>query len=109
MSIKLILAFVLVGLVCYILGRLSGGRRDGNGRPMLNTSAPRTLDAARAAAAAVAAAPPNAGTLDAASLEEIKRLLGERQLISAIKIYREQTRCSLLEAKNAVESIRQSL
>ena len=106
MSIKLILAFVLVGLICYILGRLSGGRHEGGGggAPMLNTAAPRTLDAARAATA-----PPDAGALDAASLEEIKRLLRDRQLISAIKIYREQTRCSLLEAKNAVESIRQSL
>jgi hypothetical protein len=106
MSIKLILAFILVGLVCYILGRLSGGRRDGgDGRPMLNTSAPRTLDAARAATTAAT----HTGTLDAGALEEIKRLLRERQLISAIKIYREQTRCSLRDAKDAVESIMKSL
>ena len=103
MSIKLILAFVLVGLACYVLGRLTGGRGDGNGRPMLQTSAPRTLNASRPAAAV------HAGTLDAASLEEIKRLVRERQLIAAIRIYRERTDCGLREAKEAVEAIAESL
>jgi hypothetical protein len=103
MSIKLILVFIAVGLVCYLLGRLSGRRGGDGGRPMLQTSAPRTLDAAQAAANA------HAGTLDAASLEEIKRLVRERQLIAAIRIYRERTDCGLREAKEAVESIAESL
>ena len=99
MSLKLILLFVFVGLVCYILGRLSGGRRDGG--QMLDTSAPgRTLDAAR---------PAHNATLDARSLEEIKSFIRDRQLISAIKIYRERTNCSLREAKDAVEAIARSL
>jgi hypothetical protein len=89
MSIKLILAFLLVGLACYMFGRLSGRRGEGGGEPMLRTSAPRTLDAA--------------------SLEEIKRLVRGRQLISAIKIYHEQTGCGLRESKEAVESIAKSL
>ena len=104
MSIKLILAFVLVGLACYVLGRLSGRRGDDSGRPMLQTSAPRTFHPARPAVAAA-----HAGTLDAASLEEIKRLVRERQLIAAIRIYRERMNCGLREAKEAVESIAGSL
>ncbi|HEY9402568.1 MAG TPA: hypothetical protein VIQ24_07730 [Pyrinomonadaceae bacterium] len=104
MSIKLILAFVLVGLVCYVLGRLSGRRGGGGGEPMLQTSAPRTFDPSRPAAATA-----HAGTLDAASLEEIKRLARERQLIAAIRIYRERTNCGLREAKEAVEAIAESL
>lgn len=104
MSLKLILAFVAVGLACYVLGRLSGGRgHGGGGEPMLQTSAPRTLGAARAAATA------HTGTLDAVSLEEIKRLIREQQLIGAIKIYRERTNCGLREAKEAVEAIAKSL
>ncbi|HEV7903806.1 MAG TPA: hypothetical protein VGO96_08200 [Pyrinomonadaceae bacterium] len=99
MSIKLILLLIFVGLFCYILGRLSGGRHRDGGQ-MLQTSAPRTLDAARAT---------HGNTLDADSLAEIKRLLGERQLISAIKIYRQQTNCSLREAKDAVEAIAKTL
>lgn len=98
MSIKLILLLIFVGLFCYILGRLSGGRRDTG--QMLQTHTPRTLDAARAA---------QGNRLDADSLAEIKRLLGERQLISAIKIYRQQTNCSLREAKDAVEAIAKTL
>jgi hypothetical protein len=105
MSIKLILVFIVVGLVCYLLGRLSGRRGDDGSRPMLQTSAPRTLGAAQAASAAAT----HAGTLDAASLEEIKRLVRERQLIAAIRIYRERTDCGLREAKEAVESIAESL
>jgi len=102
MSIKLILAFIFVGLVCYVLGRLSGRRGDG-GEPMLQTSTPRTLDAARAAADT------HSGTLDADSLEEIKRLIRERHLIEAIKVYRQRMDCSLREAKDGVESIMKSL
>ena len=102
MSIKLILAFVLVGLVCYFLGRLSGRRGGSSGvEPMLQTSAPLRLDASHDAA--------YGGTLDTASLEEIKRLLRERHLIEAIRIYRTRTNCSLREAKDAVESISKSL
>jgi ribosomal protein L7/L12 len=67
---------------------------------MLQTSAPRTLHAARAA---------QAGTLDAASLEEIKKSIRAGQLISAIKIYRERTNCGLREAKDAVEAIAKTL
>lgn len=104
MSIKLILAFILVGLVGFVLGRLSGRRGGDAGEPMLQTSVPRTLDAARAASAAA-----ESSTLDATSLEEIKRLLRERQLIEAIKIYRRQTDCSLREAKDAVEAIAKTL
>ncbi|MDQ1593187.1 MAG: hypothetical protein QOG71_3814 [Pyrinomonadaceae bacterium] len=108
MNVKLIFAFVLFGLVCYVLGRWSG-RRGASGEPMLQTfNAPRTLDAARAAAAANAAtqAP---GALDADSLEEIKGHLRERRLIEAIKVYRTRTNCSLREAKDAVESIQRNL
>jgi hypothetical protein len=99
MGIKFILLLIFVGLVCFLLGRLSGGRR-GDGGQMLQTHAPRTLDAALAA---------NNNTLDADSLAEIKRLLGERQLINAIKIYRQRTNCSLREAKDAVEAIAKTL
>ena len=99
MSIKFILLLIFVGLVCFLLGRLSGSRR-GDGGQMLQTHAPRSLDSALAA---------HNATLDAATLAEIKRLLGERQLIGAIKIYRRQTNCSLSEAKNAVEAIAKTL
>jgi ribosomal protein L7/L12 len=99
MSIKLILLLIFVGLVSYLLGRLAGARR-GDGGQMLQTSAARTLDAARAA---------QAGTLDFDSLEEIKRLIRERQLISAIKIYRQRTNCGLRQAKEAVEAIAKTL
>jgi hypothetical protein len=105
MSIKLVLVFIAVGLVCYLLGRRSGRRGDDGNRPMLQTYAPRTLGEAQAAANATA----HAATLDAASLEEIKRLIRERQLIAAIRIYRERTNCGLREAKEAVESIAESL
>ncbi|MDX6270847.1 MAG: hypothetical protein QOD28_2070 [Acidobacteriota bacterium] len=106
MNVKLILAFALFGLVCYVLGRWSGRRGARVGEPMLQTSnAPRTLDAARAAATATQAA----GALDADSLEEIKGHLCERRLIEAIKVYRARTDCSLREAKDAVESIQRNL
>jgi hypothetical protein len=106
MSVKLILAFVLVGLIGYVLGRRSARRRGGDdgrdGEPMLETSSePRTLDAAVAAHAASA--------LNADSLEEIKRHLRDRRLIEAVKIYRLRTGCSLSEAKDRVESIQKNL
>jgi hypothetical protein len=104
MSIKLIAIIFIVGVVCYLLGRMAKGRRDADGR-MLQTSAPRTLDAASSSSSATV----GAGALDAASLEEIKRLIRERQLINAIKIYRERTNCGLREAKDAVEEIGKSL
>jgi hypothetical protein len=99
MSVKLILLLILVGLVCYILGRLSGGRRDGGGQ-MLQTRVPHMPGAAHLA---------YGGSLDAASLEEVKRLIREQQLISAIRIYRERTNCGLREAKDAVEAIARTL
>jgi hypothetical protein len=103
MSVKVLLLLLFVGLVAYALGRLSGRRAGGgDGRPMLQPFAPRTLDASRLAGA-------HAVTLDAASLEQIKRLLHERQLIEAIRTYRERTGCGLREAKEAVEVIEKSL
>lgn len=107
MSIKLILAFVLVGLVCYLLGRASGRRSGRVGEPMIRdaSSAPRTFDAPRAVSAATA----HGGALDANTLEEIKRLIREGQLIGAIKIYRDRTNCGLREAKDGVESIMKTL
>ncbi len=108
MSTKLILLLIFVGLVCYVLGRRSARRGGGGGgEPMLLTSAPRTLVPARTAAVASAAA--HGDALDAASLEEVKRLLGERRVIEAIRIYRERTNCGLREAKEACESIAESL
>ncbi|MDQ1557688.1 MAG: hypothetical protein QOD32_748 [Pyrinomonadaceae bacterium] len=127
LSVKLIFAVALFGLVCYVLGRWSGRRGERVGEPMLQTSdAPRTLDAARAAAAANAsthaaaantaihvaagnAATHAPGALDADSLEEIKGHLRESSLIAAIKVYRTRTNCSLREAKDAVESIQRNL
>ena len=103
MSIKLILAFVLVGLVCYILGRLSGGSRGGAGQ-MLQTSAPRAFTPLSANTS-----PPTAAALDAAVLEEIERQVRAGQLINAIKLYRQRTNCSLREAKDAVDSIARGL
>jgi len=100
MTIKLMLAFILVGLVCYVIGRMSGRRGASDGQ-MLQTPTLSQFNGASAAA--------TRGTLEAASLEEIKRLLRERQLISAIKIYRERTNCGLREAKDAVESIMKTL
>ncbi|HKP73876.1 MAG TPA: hypothetical protein VJT82_13120 [Pyrinomonadaceae bacterium] len=102
MSIKLILAFVLVGLVCYILGRLSG--RRGHAGQMLQPSAPRTFNPASANTSAS-----TVGTLDAAALEEIKNQVRAGQLINAIKIYRQRTNCSLRDAKDAVDSIARGL
>jgi hypothetical protein len=103
MSVKVLLLLLFVGLVAYALGRLSGRRAGGgDGTPMLQPFAPRMPDAARVARAHVA-------TLDAASLEQIKRLLHERQLIEAIRTYRERTNCGLREAKEAVELIEKSL
>jgi hypothetical protein len=102
MSIKLILAFILFGLVCYILGRLSG-RRNGAGR-MLQTPAPRTF-----APLSENMSASNAALLDAAVLEEIKRQVRAGQLINAIKLYRQRTNCSLREAKDAVDSIARGL
>ena len=104
MGVKIILLLIFVGLAGYVLGKLSGRRGGGGGEPMLQTSAPRTLGAARAASTAA-----HAATLDAASLDEIKRLVRERQLAAAIRIYRERTNCGLREAKEAVESIAESL
>jgi hypothetical protein len=106
MSTKLILLLIFVGLACYVLGRRSARRGGGGGEPMLLTSAPRTLVSARTATAAASA---HGDALDAASLEEVKRLLGERRLIEAIRIYRERTNCGLREAKEACESIAESL
>ena len=104
MSIKLILAFILFGLVCYILGRLSGSKRSGAGQ-MLQTPAPRTFTHASANMNAFG----TAGMLDAAVLEEIKRQVRAGQLINAIKLYRQRTNCSLREAKDAVDSIARGL
>lgn len=107
MSTKLVLLLIFVGLACYVLGRRSARRGGAGGEPMLQTTAPRTLAAARTATAAAATA--HGEALDAASLEEVKRLLGERRLIEAIRIYRERTNCGLREAKEACESIAESL
>lgn len=103
MTIELIAIIVFVGLVGYLLGRRAGRRRDADGR-MLQTPEPRTLDAARSAAAIA-----QTRALDADSLAEIKQLLAKRQLIGAIKVYRERTNCGLREAKDAVEAIMKSL
>jgi hypothetical protein len=88
MSVKIILLLIFVGLVGYAFGRLSGGR-GGGVEPMLQTSVPRVLDTP--------------------TLDEIKRLVREQQLIAAIRIYRERTNCGLREAKEAVESIARNL
>jgi len=49
MSVKIILGFILIGLVCYIIGRLSAGRgQNGGGGQMLQTSALRNVNAADA-------------------------------------------------------------
>jgi len=105
MSVKLILGFILVGLVCYIIGRLSTrrGQSSGDGQ-MLQTSALRNFNQAGANTGAL-----KSGTLDMATLEEIKNLLRERQLIEAIKIYRKLTNCGLREAKDAVEAIMKTI
>lgn len=103
MSGKLILGFILIGLVCYIIGRMSA-RRGNNDGQMLQTSALRNFNGTGTNTGAS-----GSGALDAATLEEIKRLIRERQLISAIKIYRERTNCGLREAKDAVESIMKTL
>jgi hypothetical protein len=102
MSIKLILAFILFGLVCYILGRRSGRRSDTG--QMLQTSAPRTFTPMSANMSAS-----TLGMIDAAVLEEIKRQVRAGQLINAIKLYRQRTNCSLREAKDAVDSIARGL
>ncbi len=41
-----------------------------------------------------------------ASMAEVERLVHEKQLIMAIKVYRELTGVGLKEAKDAVEAIR---
>ncbi|HVG38863.1 MAG TPA: hypothetical protein VM870_06225, partial [Pyrinomonadaceae bacterium] len=97
--INFIVLLVFVGLVCFLIGRLSGRRRADGGQ-MIEAHAPRTLDSALAA---------HNATLDADTLAEIKRLLGEQQLINAIKIYRQRTNCGLREAKDAVEAIAKTL
>jgi len=104
MSMKFILGFILVGLVCYIIGRLSAKRGQSGDGQMLQTSAMRNFNRTDANAGAL-----KTGALDAASLEEIKSLLRERQLIAAIKIYRERTNCGLREAKDAVEAIMKTI
>ena len=48
------------------------------------------------------------GNLSAEQKEEIRKLLKEKGKIPAIKRYREITRASLLESKNAVEAIERS-
>ena len=48
------------------------------------------------------------GNLSAEQKEEISKLLKEKGKIPAIKRYREITRASLLESKNAVEAIERS-
>ncbi len=103
MSVKIILGFIIVGLVCYIIGRLSARRSNADGR-MLQTSALRNFNRADANRSA-----PGSGVLDAATLGEIKDLIHKRQLIAAIKIYRERTNCGLREAKDAVESMMKNL
>ncbi len=105
MGIKLILGFILVGLVCYTVGRLSARRgQNGNGQ-MLQTPYARNFNGA----GAVNTGAPGIGMLDAATLGEIKNLIRKGQTISAIKIYRERTNCGLREAKDAVESIEKTL
>ncbi len=48
------------------------------------------------------------GNLSAEQKEEIRKLLKEKGKLAAIKRYREVTRASLLESKNAVEAIERS-
>lgn len=52
---------------------------------------------------------PKTKTIDAAKQAEIDLALKSKQKISAIKIYREATECSLKDAKDAVESRLQHL
>ena len=70
---------------------------------MLQTSASRNFNYAGDTGAL------RSGALDVATLEEIKGLIREEQLISAIKIYRERTNCGLREAKEACEAIARTL
>jgi len=48
------------------------------------------------------------GNLSAEQKEEIRKLLVEKGKLAAIKRYREITRATLLESKNAVEAIERS-
>jgi hypothetical protein len=101
MDIKLIVAFILVGLVCYIIGRLSARRGQNNDGQMLQTSALRNFngpDSLNIGDSGTAA-------LDSATLQEIEKLLRKGQKISAIRIYRKRANCELCEAKDAVESM----
>ena len=101
MSVETIIGYALVFLVGLIVGRVWGGaaaRKDGN------------MLAPRLAPPPPAYAPPRPNFAadeppDATFEDEIRRLAAGN-LISAIKLYRERTGCSLKEAKDAVERIR---
>ena len=49
------------------------------------------------------------GNLDPQLKDEILRELANGQKISAVKTYRSRMKCSLMEAKNAVEAIEKGL
>jgi ribosomal protein L7/L12 len=97
MDAKTIIGYVVVGLVCFLLGRWSKGSAGG---PML------TQRADWRAAQPVQTPPPLAGAQtppDANLTAEVAALLRSGNKIAAIKLWRERTGASLLEAKNAVE------
>ncbi|HEX8069509.1 MAG TPA: hypothetical protein VF546_06135 [Pyrinomonadaceae bacterium] len=98
MDAKTIIGYVVVGLICFVLGRWS---KRGAGGPML------TQRADWSAAQPARAQPPTAGaqaTPDAALKSELAALLRAGNKIAAIKLWREHTGASLLDAKNAVEA-----
>jgi ribosomal protein L7/L12 len=47
--------------------------------------------------------------IDSASLAAVEELVEKKQIINAIRLYREATGASLVDAKNAVEAIRNKI
>ena len=95
MDVKIILGFVIVGVVCFFLG-VAWKSRSAPGGPMLISQPGRTVRPLQE----------NQQTrIDDASLEQVKELIRAKRKIEAIKLFREKTNVGLKEAKDAVDAI----
>jgi large subunit ribosomal protein L7/L12 len=101
MDVKVILGFVIVGVVCFFLGMAWKSRSAQRGGGQMLISQPGRK------VSSLQESPKT--RIDDASLEQVKDLIRAKQKIEAIKLFREQTDVGLKEAKDAVDAIEKEM
>ena len=100
MDATYLLGFILIGLVCFIVGFVAGRRSALRAGPMIMQPSPLHMSRPMGA--------PQGATL-AGEMEDVRACIRGGNKIQAIKIYRERTGLGLKESKDAVEAMEREM